>query len=218
MVFVNNIVVDTKVVKHQNCNISGSKLLPIPNFGKIQAVEADPTVQENIIDIVPFQERQKRMRSKFIPDPTIVNALENAIKDVDVSKFESEEQIQEVIAKDAQKLIFENPLIKDEISNINLARVDDFKKIADDLAKKYDLNDKDQHLKANEELNQQVNEVILKDLANSKIFKEIGGSVDASLNDVFSRKGKEFTGKSQRRHESDQGCHRQDHRCSREVA
>ena len=90
----------------------------VPNFGKIQAVEADPTVQENIIDIVPFQERQKRMRSKFIPDPTIVNALENATKDVDVSKFESEEQIQEVIAKDAQKLIFENPLFKDEISNV----------------------------------------------------------------------------------------------------
>ena len=165
----------------------------VPNFGKIQAVEADPTVQENIIDIVPFQERQKRMRSKFIPDPTIVNALENATKNIDVSKFESEEQIQEVIAKDAQKLIFENPLIKDERANINLARLDDFKKIADDLAKKYDLNDKDQHLKANEELNEQVNEVILKDLVNSKIFKEIAGSVDASLNDVFSRKGKEFT-------------------------
>ena len=101
----------------------------VPNFGKIQAVEADTTVQENIIDIVPFQERQKRMRDKFIPDPTIVNALENATKDIDVSKFKSEEQIQEVIAKDAQKLIFENPLIKDEISNINLARTDDFKKL-----------------------------------------------------------------------------------------
>ena len=165
----------------------------VPNFGSMVGEE-----EESVFDLLdkvafPFKERQKRVRQVFKPDPTIVNALESATKDIDVSKFESEEQIQEVIAKDAQKLIFENPLIKDEISNINLARVDDFKKIADDLAKKYDLNDKDQHLKANEELNQQVNELILKDLTNSKIFKEIGGSVDASLNDVFARKGKEFT-------------------------
>ena len=164
----------------------------VPNFGSIVGEEVESVFDYLDVVAFPFKERQKKMRQVFKPDPTIVNALENATKNIDVSKFESEEQIQEVIAKDAQKLIFENPLIQDEIANINIARTSDFQKIADDLAKKYNLNNKDEHLKANEELYEQVNDIILKDLANTKIFKEVGGSVDASLNDVFSRKGKEF--------------------------
>tara|TARA_R110002051_G_scaffold265511_1_gene325372 strand:+ start:2290 stop:10593 length:8304 start_codon:yes stop_codon:yes gene_type:complete len=164
----------------------------VPNLGRIQSEEADLNFQEMIIDLNPFQKLQQRMKAVFVPDPEIVNKLNKATENLDVSKFESEDEIADVIQENAQKILLEDPLIKQEITNINLAHIKEFDKIREELQAKYDLTDKKQHIIAVEKLNEEINKIVLEDLVKSKAFAEVAGSLDASTNEVLTEKGIAF--------------------------
>jgi len=146
-------------------------------------------------DMPDFKEAEKNMVPILKASPEMQNAVNQATKNFDVTNFDNKKQIADYMDNVGGKLLFKNPLIKQEVENINLANVDFLSNLSTEVTKKYNLKSKpteENYIKARQEYAEKANKIIGEQLQQSKVYKQVAAGLDIAIGNDILNKNKEL--------------------------